>query len=150
MKESGLRLRVPTAPLIVSSARPVNCWLTTVTELAPFPVKVMLCALGPKVICAANAPDAHRGGPIATRRSGRQTSGAPDLCSAPRPELLVEPVPPASEGGLGRSQAPHPNRVWSAYRFRIGAGKTGSTIFCGRKVRLSLAEEGLEYVSRVC
>src|SRR6202023_3954204 len=71
MKESGLRLRVPTAPLLVSSASPVNCWLTTVTELAPFPVKVMLCALGPKVICAANAPDAHRGGPIASTTAAR-------------------------------------------------------------------------------
>src|ERR1700680_2776571 len=67
MKESGLRLRVPTATLLVSSASPVNCWLTTVTAFAPFPVNVMLCALGPKVICAANAPDAHRGGPIARR-----------------------------------------------------------------------------------
>jgi len=46
------------------------------------------------------------------------TSGQPGFA------LLVDPLPPASEGGLGRcSQSPHPNCVWSPYRFRIGAGK---------------------------
>src|SRR5207248_3604357 len=53
-------LKLPTAAFVVSNAEPVRVGLETATELAPLPVNVMFCALGPKVIWAACAPDAHR------------------------------------------------------------------------------------------
>ena len=52
-----------------------------------------------------------------------ENPGAPHA-RATRAALRVEPLPLPVKGSLGRrSQSSHPNRVWSAYRFRIGASK---------------------------
>ena len=71
VKDSGVTLQLPTAALVVSNAEPVRVGLETVTEFAQLPELVTLCALGSKVICAAEAPDAHRGGPMASTMTAR-------------------------------------------------------------------------------
>ena len=91
-------LKLPTAAFVVSNAEPVRVGLETATELAPLPVKVMFCALGPKVIWAASAPNAHRAdiaimvkslvfttiSPKSFQMFGRKTCAGGKIVSLPR------------------------------------------------------------------